>query len=144
MKIIYTISIFTIATLLSCNTVKSTSEKKQDTIENKVETSPLIGKWRLNKISGGLLGKEQNAPTDQVTVLEFTKNEIITFINGKEIKRIKYTLGNGKSIHRTEPVPMIFSSESTKGQSYTIDGNTLGMSQEFYDGFYYTYIKVNE
>ena len=145
MKTIYALSFCTIITLLSCNTVKSTSEKKQITIENKVETSPLIGKWRLIKTSGGFTGRTQDQPLDKVEILEFTPTEMIKISNGKETYRRPYTLGKGKSIHSTEPAPMIFTNGNTvKGQSYTLEGNTLGISQEFYDGFYYTYIKVSE
>ncbi len=140
------IACFTITTFIfSCQTTKSTTAEKQPETKEATQENTIIGKWRLIKTSGGFTGRTQNQSPNQVEILEFTSTEMIHISNGKETSRVKYTLGKGKSIHSTNQVPMIFIGENTtKGQSYTLDGNTLGISQEFYDGFYYTYIKIGK
>ena len=143
-KITYIIFTAFIA-LSSCQSTKTTAEEKANHTE-KTETSQnsaLIGRWKLVKLSGGIMGREQLPPVDRVTVIEFTPTEMITIINGKETNRVTYNLAKGKSIHKTELVPMIYTNGNTSmGKSFHLEQNTLGISEEFHDGFYYTYIKI--
>ena len=107
-KIIYIIFTAFIA-LSSCKSTKATTEEKANDSTDKIERSQeptLIGRWKLIKLSGGIVGREQQPPADRVTVIEFTPTEMITIINGKETNRVTYNIAKGKSIHKTEPVPM--------------------------------------
>lgn len=144
-KITYIIFTAFIA-LSSCKSTKATIEEKANDTTDKIERTQeptLIGRWKLVKLSGGIVGREQLPPVNRVTVIEFTPTEMITIINGKETNRVTYSIGQGKSIHKTEPVPMIYTNGITSmGKSFRIEGNTLGISEEFHDGFYYTYIKI--
>ena len=144
-KIIYIIFTVFIA-LSSCKSTKATIEEKANDTTDKIERTQeptLIGRWKLVKLSGGIGGREQQPPADRVTVIEFTPTEMITIINGKETNRVTYNIAKGKSIHKTEPVPMIYTNGITSmGKSFRLEGNTLGISEEFHDGFYYTYIKI--
>ncbi len=133
--------------LSSCKSTKATTEKKANDSTDKIERTQeptLIGRWKLVKLSGGIVGREQLPPADRVTVIEFTPTEIVTIINGKETNRVTYNIAKGKSIHKTELVPMIYTNGNTSmGKSFRLEGNTLGISEEFHDGFYYTYIKIS-
>ncbi len=144
-KITYIIFTAFIA-LSSCKSTKATIEEKANDSTDKIERTQeptLIGRWKLVKLSGGIVGREQLPPVNRVTVIEFTPTEMITIINGKETNRVTYSIGQGKSIRKTEPVPMIYTNGITSmGKSFRIEGNTLGISEEFHDGFYYTYIKI--
>ena len=109
-KIIYIIFTAFIA-LSSCKSTKATTEEKANDSTDKIERTQeptLIGRWKLIKLSGGIVGREQLPPADRVTVIEFTPTEMITIINGKETNRVTYNIAKGKSIHKTEPVPMIY------------------------------------
>ena len=144
-KITYIIFTIFIA-LSSCQSTKATTEKKSNDSTDKIERTQeptLIGKWKLVKLSGGIVGREQLPPADRVTVIEFTPTEMITIINSKETNRVTYNIAKGKSIHKTELVPMIYTNGNTSmGKSFEVKQNTLGISDEFHDGFYYTYIKI--
>ena len=145
MKRKITYIIFTaLITLSSCQSIKRTTNNKKTDSTKKTQESTLIGRWKLVKLSGGIIGKEQDPPMGQAIVLEFTPTEIITIINGKETSRTTYILGKGKSIHNSEQVPMIYTNGNmSMGQSYHLQENKLGISEEFNDGFYYSYIKIN-
>ncbi len=96
----------------------------------------LIGKWKLVKLTGGFIGKEQNPPMEQIQLIEFTPTEMILTVNGKEVSRTTYSLNKGKSIHQTEEVPMIFPNGSFSiGTSYEVNQNQLILREEFADGF---------
>ncbi|MFV0162365.1 hypothetical protein OBK04_01685 [Empedobacter falsenii] len=130
--------------LYSCQSSKNATTNNTQEIEH-IQHSDLIGRWKLVKLSGGIIGREQLPPTNMVTVLEFTPTEMITIINGKETNRTTYTIAKGKSIHTTELVPMIYTNGNpSMGKSFQVDQNTLGINEEFNDGFYYTYIKIGE
>ena len=132
-------------TLSSCQSTKITTQEKTNDSTEKPQESTLIGRWKLIKLSGGFVGREQDPPIGQVIVIEFTPTELITIINGKITTKTSYTLGKGKSIHKTELVPMIFTNGHTEmGKSYHLDKDKLGISEEMYDGFYYNYIKIGK
>ncbi|WP_291091560.1 hypothetical protein [Empedobacter sp. UBA7494] len=135
-------------TLSSCKSTKATTEEKANDSTDKIEKTQeptLIGRWKLIKLSGGIVGREQQPPADRVTVIEFTPTEMVTIINGKEKNRVTYNVAKGKSIHKTELVPMIFTNGNTSmGKSFHLEQNILGISEEFHDGFYYTYIKIGK
>lgn len=135
----------TFIALSSCQSTKVTTEEKNNNTEKTegIQNADLIGRWKLVKLSGGIMGREQEPPTGQVQVIEFTPTEMITIINGKETFRTTYIIAKGKSIHKTELVPMIYTNGNTSmGKSFQIEQNKLGISEEFNDGFYYTYIKI--
>ena len=114
-KITYIIFTIFIA-LSSCQSTKATTEKKSNDSIDKIERTQeptLIGRWKLVKLSGGIVGREQLPPADRVTVVEFTPTEMITIINGKETNRVTYNIAKGKSIHKTELVPMIYTNGYT-------------------------------
>ncbi|MDM1062725.1 hypothetical protein HXZ62_09160 [Empedobacter falsenii] len=144
-KITYIIFTAFIA-LSSCKSTKVTTEEKANDSTEKVERTQqptLIGRWKLVKLSGGIMGREQSPPANRVTVIEFTPTEMITIINGKETNRATYSIAQGKSIRKTEPVLMIYTNGSTSmGKSFYLEQNKLGISDEFHDGFHYTYIKI--
>lgn len=119
----------------SCKITKPTTDK-QTTTENKKQEETLIGRWKLVKLSGGIVGKEQDPPMGQVQVIEFTPTEMILIINGKEVSRNSYTTGKGKSIQSINEREMIFINANTSaGMSYNLLGDKLTISEEFHDGF---------
>jgi len=145
MKFIYAAFFFNILFLTSCKTTKPITETTTEQKEQKTQEPTIIGRWKLNKLSGGIVGREQDPPIGQVIVIEFTPTELITIINGKITTKTSYTLGKGKSIHKTELVPMIFTNgNTTMGKSYHLDKDKLGISEEMFDGFYYNYIKIGK
>lgn len=145
-KISYLILIAFIS-LSSCQSTKTITEENTKSSEKAEisQNSTLIGRWKLVKLSGGIMGREQLPPANRVTVIEFTPSEMITIINGKETNRVTYTIAKGKSIHKTELVPMIYTNGNTSmGKSFQVEQNALGISDEFHDGFYSTYIKIGK
>ena len=83
MKFIYAAFFLNILFLTSCKTTKPITETTTEQKEQKTQEPTIIGRWKLNKLSGGIVGREQDPPIGQVIVIEFTPTELITIINGK-------------------------------------------------------------
>ncbi|MBK9934595.1 MAG: hypothetical protein IPP61_01525 [Cytophagaceae bacterium] len=111
--------------------------------ESETPQPALVGTWKWVITQGGIAGLTIKPDESNQKKLVFDKDGNMTFVvNGKNTQTIKYEAKTGKSITSTEQVPLIvFPGEESMNWSYSIDGDSLYLFEEVYDGFGHTYVR---
>lgn len=111
--------------------------------ENRVKPDVnLVNNWQWLSSSGGFAGQILTpASTGDEVSIEFTSKKFRRYKNGSQVEDLRYSVKLEKSIFSTEDVEVINYSNDWR-QTYRIAGDTLYLSDECYDCFFHTYIKV--
>lgn len=127
---------------VQCKSIQPIAEQNKTTPQTE---NSILGKWKLMKKTGGIMGKEQIP--NEIQIIEFTATEMITSVNGKEIGRSTYTLGYEITIHSQEKRPVIIAEGQISPKlAYDLQGDNLIITDNFYDGFskFYTRLTGSE
>ncbi len=126
--------------LLLLLTMTVSCNKKDPEPENKL--NPLYGHWTWLKSCGGLSGGCK--PADKIRTIEFKEDgTLLVWEDGNPARASKFSIAQGKSIYSTEPQLLIQYDSTNIKQSYQVNGDTLKLRDEIYDGFEHQYIKTH-
>lgn len=119
--------------LLSC--------EKDDSLSN-----DLIGQWEWLSSTGGIAGVTLTPEsTGNSVMIEFTASgKYREYTNGALTITCRYLIVRQFSIYSGSSVKLIVYDNSMIRQSYSVDGDTLILSDEVYDGFISRYEKIQE
>ncbi len=103
----------------------------------------LLGSWNWVRSSGGFAGVEIKASEKDTKQMVFKQDNIFEFYeNGKLILNTTYVIEDRKSIYSQEKVPQIvFPKDDFMRMSYTVNADSLFVSDEVYDGFSHAYAR---
>ncbi len=107
--------------------------------------SDILGKWRWMESNGGIAGMTIKADENNQRFISFEKNGTFTLSDKQTVLiQTTYEVKKGKSIMASDLIPMIyFDGESLMPQSFTLKKDTLFLSDEIYDGYGHTYVRIN-
>ena len=103
-------------------------------------TKGLYGHWTWLESCGGLSGGCK--PADKIRTVEFREDgSLLVWEEGNPARVSKFSVAQGKSIYSTKPQLLIQYDSTSIKQSYQVNGDTLRLRDEVYDGFEHLYIK---
>lgn len=109
--------------------------------EEIIKADNLTGEWRWVLKTGGIAGVYEKPKNDEVVILILNSDKTFKYLlNGKETSDGNYGLTKGESILLNKEVNIIVFNEHQK-QMYELSGDSLYLSEDFYDGFNYTYVR---
>lgn len=133
--------------LLTSFVLLTVSCKKEMDVPNE-EAKLLFGKWELKYISGGFSGGGKPSGED-VEMVEFSSNGVSKWYkNGKRTDKIKFTITTGESIYGSDKNVInykrktIFQGPASSQRIFFQAYDTLTLSDECYDCYSYTYVRV--
>lgn len=109
------------------------------------ENKELIGEWQWVSSQGGIAGTTLTAQPGNRVIANYKKNGVYELTeNGQQKISTTYEVKEGKSILTPESKTMIsYGDGQMVTQSFYINGNTLFLTDEVFDGFGHTYTKTN-
>jgi hypothetical protein len=107
--------------------------------------SPLIGQWELTAGINGLNGEKTEYASGKGNITKFTDTEYETMQGGKTIRKGTYSIINYKAmITEKEERQIVYDGKANDTKNYfSINGKTLIISVDAYDGSSSIYTKIN-
>ena len=107
-----------------------------------VKTNELVGEWSWVRKTGGIAGVNETPKKGDTFILKINSDNTYSYIsNGTEISNGKYTLDEAESMLQNKVTPVIILNDNGKFM-YELQGNVLYLSEDYYDGFNYEYVRV--
>jgi len=118
--------------------LKGTPQKLDD-------TQPLYGKWNWVSGSGGFTGGiiTPQTPGQKPYTIEFTSDDHFNrYENGSLVTATTYQLTDGTTIVNHSTVTIIKYADNPRKQSLSLQGDTLLLFDEVYDGYTNGYVRI--
>lgn len=107
-----------------------------------VKSNELVGEWSWVRKTGGIAGVNETPNKGDTFILKLNSDNTYSYINnGSETSSGKYTLGREESMLQNKETPVITFDDNGK-MMYELSGDTLYLSEDYYDGFNYEYVKI--